>query len=294
MRVVVTGASGQVGAYLVDPHRQTGWTILPWSGTSRGRWGDSPLDLVPVDLTDERAIKSELENANPDAVLHLAAISSAEQVRRDPDRAKLINVGATRHIAQWCAERGRRLVFASTDMVFDGGRSWRAEDDEPRPILAYGATKRAAELEALTAPNSVVARICLLYGPSRCGRATFFDRSIEALRAGKPQTFFDDEHRTPLDFQTVAAIFVALARADFRGILHVGGRERLSRFDLMSRTARALGLDPSLVQSNSRADAVFDEPRPADLSLDTRRLAGLLPEIERPTVEEAIRRMYMG
>ena len=292
MRVVVTGASGQVGAYLLDPLRKSSWTIVPWSGTSRGLWGDSPL--VPVDLTDERAIKSELANANPDVVLHLAAVSSAERVRRDPDRAKLVNVVATRHIAQWCAERGRRLVFASTDMVFDGERAWRAEDDEPRPILAYGETKRAAELEALAAPNTVVARVCLLYGPTRCGRATFFDRSIADLRAGKPQTFFDDEHRTPLDFQTVANVLVALVRSDTRGILHVGGRERLSRFELMSRTARTLGLDAALVQANSRADTVFDEPRPADLSLDTRRLAGLLPEIERPTVEEAIRRMYMG
>lgn len=290
MRVVVTGASGQLGAYLVQPLGRTGWTILPWTGSRRGRWGDSPL--IPVDLTDEAAINRALTEADPDAVLHVAAISAADQVRRDPARGRVVNVEATRHIAQWCAERQRRLVFASTDMVFDGERSWYSENDEPRPILAYGATKRDAELEALKAPNSVVARLCLLYGPTRCDRPTFFDRSIMGLRSGKPQTFFYDEHRAPLDFQTAAEILVELVSSPHRGILHVGGPERLSRFELMSRIGLALGFDPALVHADSRADLVFEEPRPADLSLDTRLLAKLLPNLKRPGVEEAVRRMY--
>lgn len=292
MRVVVTGASGQVGAYLVQPLGRTGWTILPWTGSRRGSWGDSPL--IPVDLTDEAAITRALDEADPDVVLHIAAISAADQVRRDPARGRVVNVDATRRIARWCADHDRRLVFASTDMVFDGERSWYRETDEPRPILAYGATKRDAELEALKAPNAVVARLCLLYGPTRCDRPTFFDRSIAGLRAGKPQTFFYDEHRAPLDFQTAAEILVELVRSPHRGILHVGGPERLSRFELMSRIGLALGFDPALVHADSRAALVFEEPRPADLSLNTSLLAKLLPGVERPGVEEAVRRMYAG
>jgi len=292
MRVVVTGSSGQLGAYLLDPLSRTGWTLFPWSGSKRGRWGD--LSLIPVDLTDEAAIDRELSRADPHAVLHLGAISAADQVRRDPARARLVNVDATRWIAQWCADRGRGLYFASTDMVFDGERSWFSETDEPRPILAYGQTKRDAEIEALKAPGATVARLSLLYGPSRRGRETFFDRSVALLRADAPQTFFSDEHRTPLDYQTAAEILVELVRSEHWGILHVGGRERLSRFELMSRIGLALGVDPALVQANSRADAVFDEPRPADLSLDTSLLADLFPKLERPGVEEAVRRMYSG
>jgi dTDP-4-dehydrorhamnose reductase len=292
MRVVVTGASGQIGAYLQEPLARTGWDIVPWSGGGAGDWG--PTRLEPVDLADEAAVDRALANADPGLILHAGAISAADQVFKDPGRGRAVNVDATRRLAEWCREKGRRLVFTSTDMVFDGARSWYAEHDEPAPILAYGQTKRDAEVEVVRTPGGAVARLSLLYGPTRCGREGFYDRAVAALRAGRAQTFFHDEHRTPLDYRTAAEALVAIAASDFAGIVHVGGRERLSRFVFMSRVARALGLDASLVGSNSRAEAVFAEPRPADLSLETARLADLFPHLDRPPVEEAVRRMTIG
>ncbi|WP_165064281.1 SDR family oxidoreductase [Paludisphaera rhizosphaerae] len=282
MRILLTGATGRIGAYLRDPLNMRGWEVVRWAGSHA------------VDLTDPGAVSRGLDQADADVVLHAAAISDAETCRRDPDRARTINVEAVAWISEWCAARGRRLVFTSTDMVFDGTKPWSTESDEPRPILAYGATKRAAELEALKAPDSVVARICLLYGPTLCDRETFYDKAVGQLRAGAPQTFFDDEFRTPLDYATAARALAMLAASDFRGIVHVGGAERLSRFELMTKVARGLGLDGSLVRSNSRAEASFSEPRPADVSLDTSRLAALLPTLERPPVEEAVRAMARG
>ncbi|WP_076350667.1 SDR family oxidoreductase [Paludisphaera borealis] len=289
MRIVVTGASGQIGAYLLEPLMRTGWDVVPWSGGARGDWGTTRLR--PVDLADLGAVDRALVNADPAVILHVAAISAADQVSKDLDRARLVNVEATRHLADWCRDRGRRIVFTSTDMVFDGDRSWYTESDEPSPILAYGRTKHEAEAEVVRTPGGVAARLSLLYGPSRCGREGFFDRAVAALRAGRSQTFFHDEHRTPLDYRTAAEVLVALTDADFEGVVHVGGRDRLSRFAFMSRIARALGLDESLIAANSRAEAVFTEPRPADLSLDTTRLADLLPDLDRPLIEEAVWRM---
>jgi dTDP-4-dehydrorhamnose reductase len=218
-------------------------------------------------------------------------MSDAEAVRRDPDRARVVNVEAVAAVADWCGRNGRRLVFTSTDMVFPGTKPHSTEADEPRPILAYGESKRAAEREALAAPDSVVARICLLYGPTRNGRETFFDNAVARLREGEARTFFDDEFRTPLDYATAAEVIARLVDSPYRGLLHVGGAERLSRYQFMARAARGLGLDESLVRPNSRADASFAEPRPEDVSLDTSRLAALFPDLERPPVEEAVRRM---
>lgn len=287
MRILVTGASGRLGstvvARLIDDGRHE---VLAWTGSTT----DPAISISPrrLDLTDSPAVVAALDRDDPDVIIHAAAISSADAVLRDPARATEVNVGATRRLAHWAGARGRRLIFTSTDMVFDGGRSWYREEDPPRPILAYGQTKHEAEGPILAIPSGVVARISLLYGPNPSGRPGFFDLALEALRRGEPRPFFRDEFRTPLDYRTAAVALTRIAESDFAGIIHLGGRERLSRFDLMSRAAVALGLDLRLIRPGSQADARLPEPRPADASLDTGRLSRLLPDLERPTIEEAV------
>jgi dTDP-4-dehydrorhamnose reductase len=285
MRVVLTGASGQLGGYLLERLVESGHEVSAWSGNEAGRRGG--VTLLPVDLAELEAVERCLTLADPEAVIHAAAMSSAEAVRRDPARGKAVNTEATARIAAWCARHDRRLVYTSTDMVFDGSRGWYGEDDPAEPVVAYGRTKRDAEPAVLAVPRGLVARVSLLYGPSRSGRESYFDRTITGLRAGQPQTFFEDEFRTALDLATAALVLVRLAESDLAGLIHVAGRERVSRFDLVRRVAIALGIDPSLVRSNRQSEVSFPEPRPADVSLDTSRLAALFPEIRRPTIEEA-------
>lgn len=286
MRIVLTGASGSLGAYLVEKLRERGHEPVAWSGRESGE--RSGVRLVPVDLEDGDAIADRLDHDDPAAVIHAAAMSSAESVRRDPERGRRINVAATERIADWCARRGRRLVYTSTDLVFDGSRSWYREGDPAEPILEYGHTKRAAEPAVLAVPGGLVARLCLLFGRSRSGRDALFDRAVAALARGEPQTFFEDEFRTPLDLATAARILARLAEIEVDGIVHVAGRERMSRYELMTRAARALKLDDRLVRPNRQGDVASPEPRPADVSMESSRLASLLPEIRRPTVEQAL------
>ncbi|HEV3168085.1 MAG TPA: SDR family oxidoreductase [Isosphaeraceae bacterium] len=286
MRVVLTGASGQLGAYLVEELVARGHQVTAWSGSSHGE--RSGIPLVPVDLTDPSATEPALSAVDPDVVVHVAAISAAEAVRRDPERGEAVNVVATERLAQWCARRGRRLVYTSTDLVFDGSKAWNREDDPAEPVIAYGRTKRAAEASVLEVPSGLVARASLLFGPSRCGRPSFFSRMIDALKLGQPQALFVDEFRTPLHLATAATLLVRLAESPITGLIHVAGTERLSRFELMRRTAAALGLDLALVLPNSRADVTGPDPRPADVSLDTSRLAALLPNVRRPSIEEGL------
>ena len=179
MRILVTGASGQLGSYLAHELVRVGSSqLILWSrGTTGSRWG---LEMRPVDLTDNSAMTTALEDGDPEVVIHAAAISTADQVRNAPELAWAVNVEATRRLAAWCGDRGRRLIFTSTDLVFDGARGWYREDDARTPVLAYGRTKAAAEPLVLQIPGGLVTRISLLYGPSRAGRASFFDRALQA------------------------------------------------------------------------------------------------------------------
>jgi dTDP-4-dehydrorhamnose reductase len=291
MRILVTGAAGGLGTYVVEALAAGGANVVAW-----GRVGGETragVALEAVDLEIE-GWESRLDAVEPDVVLHLAALSAAEAVRLEPERGHRINVEATRRLAEWCGLHDRRLVFTSTDLVFDGTKPWNREDDPAKPVLAYGRTKRAAEPFVTASPRGLVARVSLLYGPSRNGRDAYFDRIVADLARGEPQSLFEDENRTPLDIATAARILIALARSDVSGIIHVAGRERMSRFELIRRAAVTLGLNSSLVRANRRADVTLPEPRPADVSLDTSRLAALLPDIERPTVEEVLERFGKG
>jgi dTDP-4-dehydrorhamnose reductase len=286
MRVLLTGASGQLGAYLLERLRAAGYDLIAWSGSDSGTRNGLPL--VPIDLADAPATSRALDEADPDWIVHAAAVSTAEGVRLDPERARAVNVGATGLLADWCARRDRRILYTSTDLVFDGSRPWWREEDAARPILAYGRSKLAGERPILAVPRGLVARVALLYGPSRSARESPFDRTIAALRRGEPQTFFEDEYRTPLDLATAATILWRLAESEATGLIHVAGPERVSRFDLIHRVAIALGLDPHAVRPNRQADRPGPEPRPADVSLETERLAGLPFGLGRPTIEEAV------
>jgi dTDP-4-dehydrorhamnose reductase len=293
MRILVTGASGRLGSVLIDRLTEEGrHEVIAWSGTTRGARGS--LVLRPVDLADELAVVQALRDADPDAVIHAGALSSADAVHRDPLRGHTVNVEATRRVADWASSRGRCLVFTSTDLVFDGTRSWYREEDPARPILTYGRTKHEAEAHVLASPGGLVARISLLFGPTPSGRPSFFDLAMEAVGRGEPRLFFEDEFRTPLDYGTAADILARLVETGAVGIVHVGGRERLSRFEFMRRAAMAAGIDPELVRPNRQADARLPEPRPADVSLDTSRLAQLVPDVDRPSVEDAVRAWARG
>jgi dTDP-4-dehydrorhamnose reductase len=286
VRILVTGANGRLGSYLLERLVGREHEIIAWSGKSHDQ--RSGLRVRPVDLTDARALLAAINEADPDVVIHAAAVSSAEVAHRQPDRARAVNVEGTSRLAEWAARNERRLVYTSTDLVFDGTKSWYEEDDPAEPILEYGRSKQAGERPVLALERGVVARMGLLYGPSRSGGTGFFDRALAALQAGTPQTFFTDEYRTPLHYETAARILVRLAESDATGLMHVGGPERLSRFELMRRVATAMGIDSRFVVGNLRSNVPSAESRPADVSLATRRLESMLPDMKLPRIEESL------
>lgn len=292
MRVVLTGASGQLGPYVASRLIAAGHDVRAWSGKQHGERAGLPLR--PVDLAEFGQVEKALAADDPAAVIHCGAVSTADAARRDPDHARAVNVGATALIAEWCSQNGRKLVYTSTDLVFDGARSFYSEDHPTNPVLTYGLTKRDAEPAVRAVPGGLVARTSLMFGPSRSGGQTYLDRAADGLKRGAPQTYFEDEYRTPLDLDTAGEAIVRLAGSDASGTIHVAGAERMSRFELVRRFAVALGLDASLVRANRQADATFPEPRPADVSLDTTRLMAAIPDLIRPSVEEASRALWLN
>jgi dTDP-4-dehydrorhamnose reductase len=289
MRLLLTGASGQLGAYVLLAVRDWKTDVVAWSGSRTGELFGRPLR--PVDLADAGAVAAAFREAGPDVVLHAGALTSVAGCHRDPRRARQVNAEGTATLADLAARAGARLVLVSTDLVFDGeGGSYR-EEDPVSPLSVYGRTKVAAEQAVLACPGGVVVRVSLLFGPTRSGRPAFFDEQAAALREGRPVTLFHDEWRTPLALSAAARGLLAVASSGYTGLWHMGGPERMSRLEMGRRLAACLGLDPAAIVPASRESAPAAEPRPRDTSLDSSRWRSLSPEQDWPDWDEALRQM---
>jgi dTDP-4-dehydrorhamnose reductase len=288
MRLLLTGASGQLGAYLLrELARQGDIVVCAWSGSTVGeRFG---VPLRPVDLSRVDHVAEAFSEARPDVVLHAAALARVGECHREPVRAHRVNVAASAALAALADAARARFVQVSTDLVFDGERGGYRETDEPSPVSVYGRSKADAEAAVLTLSRTAIARLSLLHGTSLCGRPSFFDEQIAALRGGRAVTLFTDEWRTPLDLSTAARALLALTRSDFTGLLHLGGPERLSRWEMGERLATVLGTKTSGLIAMTRGQAPAPEPRPRNTSLDSSRWRSLFPEVPWPSYYEALR-----
>jgi len=247
------------------------------------------LSVVPLDLRFSDSVRAAVEAARPDAIVHAGALADANRCEREPERARAVNVSGTRAVAQACREKGLRLVALSTDLVFDGTRAGLREEDEAHPRLLYGRTKLEGEEEALSqCVGSAVVRVALVYGLGHGPRGTASEGIAWALRRREPLELFTDQFRTPVDADSVAEALAALLRGVGAGRFHLGGPERVSRFELGQRVASVLAIDPASIQAITQAEVSKGAPRPADVSLDSSRARRELGFAPRP-LEDGIR-----
>jgi dTDP-4-dehydrorhamnose reductase len=279
MRLFVTGAGGLLGGRLAE--------LLAGRHAVVAGVHDAPppdgLETVPIALLRPASLEAGLDRARPEGVLHCAALADADRCEADPDRAARLNVGPTEELARLCARRGLRLIALSTDMVLGGGRAFSDEAEPALPRLVYGRTKHAAEAAVLaSARDAVVLRIALVHGRGHGRRRTASESVADALRDGRRLRLFTDQHRTPVDPESVAAAVDRVLETGARGLFHVGGPERLSRYELGLRVAALLKLPAARIDPVTQSRHLQGAPRPADVSLDSSRARRELGYVPRP------------
>ncbi|MFL7809125.1 MAG: NAD(P)-dependent oxidoreductase, partial [Anaerolineae bacterium] len=241
MRLLVTGASGLLGARLALAQAKT-WDV---TGTYHTQHDLVPREIaaVPLELRDATAVASLFERTRPDAVVHAAAMANVQSCQAAPRDAEACNRDGARHVAQHARRRQVPLVYLSTDLVFDGRRGWYSDSEVPSPSCTYGLTKHAGEQMVQSEhPDACILRIALTYGWSANARRSYLAWLIAALRRGEQVTLFVDEFRTPVLIDDLCRTVDTAISANLRGICHVAGPRRLSRYDLAVEAARAFRL----------------------------------------------------
>lgn len=279
-RWLITGASGLLGGHVLHAllHAASETEIMAWTGRQSLELPSQSRSRV-VDLMVSDEIAAAIRAFRPTHVIHAAAMTAVGDAYARPDDADRINRAATAVIATETQACGGRLIYTSTDMVFDGDHAPYSENAEPLPVSHYGRTKLAGESAALSVRDSVVARIPLLYGMPATPRACTFAAQIASLRSGAPLRLFVDEFRTPIWVADAAQALIALATSDVTGRIHVSGPGRLSRLELIEQAARVLKIDSPRLEPISRLSISGSEPRPADLSLNGDRFLAAFPQL---------------
>jgi dTDP-4-dehydrorhamnose reductase len=265
-KLLVTGASGFLGWNLCQLAASS-WEVY---GTCFSKTIAIPgTTTVAIDLTDLDALNRLFQSLQPDAVIHLAAQSSPNMCQTQPEASHRLNVIASINLANLCADRALPYVFASSEMVFDGLHAPYQESDRVSPINRYGEQKALAEVEILDRyPNAAVCRMPLMFGAVPPTASSFIQPFIQALRTGQELKLFTDEFRTPVS-GTTAAKGLLLALQTAHGRIHLGGKERVSRYEFGSLMAEVLNLPTASIRACRQQDVPMAANRPPDLSLDS-------------------------
>jgi dTDP-4-dehydrorhamnose reductase len=223
MKVAVIGANGQLGNDLV--------TVFSGKGDEV-----SAVTHADMEISDLSSVSRVLGEIRPQVIVNTAAMHHVENCEREPEKAFAVNALGPRNLALVARDLDAVLLHVSTDYVFDGSKgSPYFEEDEPRPLNAYGITKLAGEhfVRATTAKHFVV-RTSGLYGKSPCrakGGLNFIELMLKLARERGEVWVVDNEFVSPTSTAELAEQLVQLSRSDCYGLYHATAEDSCSWYE---------------------------------------------------------------
>jgi len=277
MNLLVTGAGGNVGARLAPrlrgkfPSAQLRFVIHHSAPSALS----FPDEIVVTDLTH----RDDFDRATQgrwDGVIHLASLTDVDACERDPQTARAVNAEVTRRLCE--RFRDKRIVFVSTDYVFDGTHGSYAPSDVTHPQSVYGSTKRAAEEMVLSVSRGLVIRTAGIYDWA-LGK-TFLSFVERCARAGQSVRAATDIHYSPTWADDLARALIGLVDSSACGILHFAGSEAMTRYQFARVVVSELDADEKLIMPATQDSLGLVARRPADSTLNSESgyaLSGVCP-----------------
>lgn len=273
--VLVTGAGGQLGTFIVDA-----FSDRPVVAATR----------ATLDITDPRAVMRTVSDVQPSVIINCAAFNDVDAAEDAPSAAMAANAFAVRSLARAADSCGAALVHFSTDFVFDGHATIPYDEQvSPAPKGTYAASKLLGEWFALDAPHALVLRVESLFGTRRgwSGRRGSMSGILEGLMQGRDVRVFTDRTVSPSYTVDVAAATRHLVDSCAEGLFHVVNTGFATWEQLAQELARLLGVAPRLVPVRL-ADVSLRAARPRYCVMTNRKLAAA--GFEMPTWRDALAR----
>ncbi|MHC1680360.1 MAG: dTDP-4-dehydrorhamnose reductase [Methanomassiliicoccales archaeon] len=261
-RVMVIGASGLLGQHMMSAGTDMG---LAMTGTYN-TVNDGIPGSIQMDITDADSVSRGLEAACPEMVVLCAAMTNVDQCEREPDAAYKVNMEGSFNVAAECRSADVKLVYISTDYVFNGLKGARYHEFEPAdPLSVYARSKLEGERVTMDASrNNLVCRVSVVYGWDRLNRkSNFVTWIVDSLRKGQEISLYDDQFVSPTYAPSAARNILELSLGKLKGTCHTSGPDCLSRYDIGMKVAEVFGLDPSLIRAVKTSEMPQLAKRPA-------------------------------
>ena len=281
MKIFVTGVCGQLGHDVVNNAVARGHTAVgsdiqkTYSGVADGS-AATTVPYLQLDITDEKAVKETIEQIRPDAIIHCAAWTAVDAAEEEENRPKVkaINADGTRYIAEAARAVDAKMLYLSTDYVFNGKgeRPWRPDDKDYAPLNYYGETKLEGE-KAVTSilEKWFVVRIAWVFG---LNGKNFIKTMIGVGKTHDSVRVVDDQIGTPTYTRDLARLLVDMIETEKYGFYHAtneGGY--ISWADLAEEAYRAAGMNVKVNRVTTAEYGLSKAARPENSRLDKRKLA---------------------
>ena len=274
MKILVTGSTGLVGRQVVNDLEELGDTVYAAYHNSKPEYG------IPtqMDLTNLEKISESVSKLNPDAIIHLAAITDVDLCEKEKELAMKINAQATEILAKQAAKQKSFFVYISTDYIFDGMQGMRKESDKTNPISFYGKSKLEGELAVMNLASSwCIVRTSTPFGlhPTKKSFPVWI---IENLLAHKQINVIVDQFTSPTYVPNLSKMLIEITKRQISDFIHLAGATKISRYEMAEMLSDKLNLEKKLLKPVSIDEMNWIAKRPKDSSLDVTKAVSILNE----------------
>jgi dTDP-4-dehydrorhamnose reductase len=289
MKILITGGSGLLGQYLNIELSRTN-QILTLFNSRIGNCYD--YNSAKIDLNNFTELTKVFDEFRPQIVIHSAALTSTSLEGNYSLRNYFqTNVIITQKISELCSHLKSKLIYISTDLVYDGNRgSYLKENAKLNPLSPYAESKLVAEEKIKEILDDfVILRLALLIGFGKNQSTNHFQMMFNHLVEKKTIELFIDQFRTPISLSEASRSISKIVSLKIpKGIYNLGGKERISRFELGTILAEIIGADKNLLIPRKLEDAL-NLANVKDVSMDTSKIQDI--GIEICSVEKMIREL---
>ena len=270
-KILIFGANGFLGSNIIQLRSKNELIYRDFSFIAadlHNNYIDKDVPYYHIDITHQEEVYKHIVSLSPDIIVLTAAMTNVDQNEKDKQLATKINVEGPKNVIKACKQIDSKLIFMSTDFVFDGrNKGYYNEEDIPNPINHYAKTKFDAELAILNSDiDHLICRTAVLYGWNN-EKLNFITWILKQLQNKERINIVTDQINNPTYVRNLAEIILKLIEKKASGIYHTAGDDALSRYEIAIKCAEVFEHNKDLINPIGSLNQVAVRPKNVSLNI---------------------------